>query len=72
MRALPLADKEIKKLPRAYIGNVIYTIVGEPFNKWVHKRINERNAKVTVEKDMIEMDPEIMAVYQASNSVSGK
>ena len=31
MRALPLTNKEILKLPRSYIANVIYTIIGEPF-----------------------------------------
>ena len=31
MRALPLNNKEILKLPRSYIANVIYTIIGELF-----------------------------------------
>ena len=31
MRALPEQEKEIYKLPREYIGNVIFTIVGEDF-----------------------------------------
>ena len=35
MRCLPAVEKEIRKLPREYIGNVIYTIVGDPFNQWV-------------------------------------
>ena len=35
MRALPVIDKEIRKLPRSYIANVIYTIVGDKFNEWV-------------------------------------
>ena len=30
-RALPIMPKLIRKLPREYIGNVIYTIVGMPF-----------------------------------------
>ena len=29
--ALPEVEKEVLKLPRAYIANVIYTIVGEEF-----------------------------------------
>ena len=63
MRSLPLTGKEILKLPRAYIANVIHTIVGDLFAKWVHQRIHDRNKKITVEKDMIDMDPEIMALY---------
>ena len=31
MRALPSEKKEVLKLPRAYIANVIYTVVGQPF-----------------------------------------
>ena len=34
-RALPKVDKEIRKLPRGYIANVVYSIVGEPFQTWV-------------------------------------
>ena len=35
MKALPIVDKEIEKLPRQYIANVIYTIVGDAFAEWV-------------------------------------
>ena len=31
-QALPLAPKEVLKLPRAYIANVIYTLVGQSFS----------------------------------------
>ena len=31
LKALPLTEKETIKLPREYIGNVIYTIIGDPF-----------------------------------------
>ena len=34
MKALPV-EKEIKKLSRQYLSNVIYTIVGKPFSEWV-------------------------------------
>ena len=39
MRALPSVSKEVKKLPRNYIANVIYTIVGEKFNDWVQEKV---------------------------------
>ena len=32
--ALP-PSKEISKLSRGYLSNVIYTIMGEPFQQWV-------------------------------------
>ena len=34
-KALPVELREIEKLPRAYLGNLIYTIVGQPFRDWV-------------------------------------
>ena len=35
MRALPSIEIEILKLPKEYIGNIIYTIIGDPFYDWV-------------------------------------
>ena len=32
--ALPII-KEIRKMPRSYICNVIYTLVGEDFKEWM-------------------------------------
>jgi len=46
MERLP-CEKEIVKLPKQFLINVIYTIVGDDFATWVKNRINERNAKVT-------------------------
>ena len=72
MDALPLEKRELEKLPRWYIANVIRTQVGLPFKAWVDQRVTDRNQKVTVEKDMIEMDAEIADVYNKSTAVSGK
>ena len=56
---LPAIQREIEKMPRHYIANVIYTVVGEPFQMWVNKQIDARNDKIKAEQDiMIEMDPE--------------
>ena len=41
--ALPITEKEILKLPREYIGNVIYTISGDPFQSWVDLQVVNRN-----------------------------
>ena len=35
--------KELRKVPRQLICNVISTVVGAPFVNWVKARINERN-----------------------------
>ena len=70
MAALPMIQREVLKLPRYYIANVIYTIVGEEFANWVNRRVNIRNKKVPQEENMIELDPEIFEIYQKSTSVS--
>ena len=55
--ALPPA-KEISKLSRGYLSNVIYTIMGEPFQQWVTAQVNKRNQKVALEgNNVISMDP---------------
>ena len=73
MRALPVIDKEIRKLPRSYIANVIYTIVGDKFNDWVQEKVRARNEKVADDHDMnIDLDPEIAEIFKKSTSVSGK
>lgn len=48
MNALPV-PKECLRLERQYLGNLVYSIVGEPFKKWVDDRVNHRNEKVAIE-----------------------
>ena len=33
--ALPIIDREVKKLPREYISNLVHTVVKKPFVTWV-------------------------------------
>ena len=73
MTYLPIAEKEVYKLPRCYLGNVAYSVIGDPFNNWVKIVINQRNARLIDDKEMcIQMDPEIAKIFKASTSVSGK
>ena len=70
---LPTEPREVEKLPRAYLANLIYTIVGEAFKHWVGERMQERTEKIKEEQDLaIEMDPEIYAAFKASTNISGK
>ena len=56
-RALPPA-KEILKLSRAYLANVIFTIIGSQFKDWVDQQVKRRNAKIAAEgNNMITLDP---------------
>ena len=61
--------REVLKLPRAYIANVIYTLVGQPFADWVNSGIESRNQKNDM---LVQMDPEIARIFVASTTVSGK
>ena len=72
MVCLPI-ESEIRKLSRAYLANVIYTVVGEPFKQWVDARVEERNFKVASQKNMfVEMDPEVHKVFRQSTAVPCK
>jgi hypothetical protein len=62
--ALPLEPREIEKLPRQYLGNLIYTIIGSPFREWIDKAIKARNEKIVEEQNLaINMDPEIFKAF---------
>ena len=64
-------EKEIKKLPKQYLINIIYTIVGQQFAEWVKVIVDQRHQHIKDKRDlMIEVDPEIAAVFNASNAVS--
>jgi len=61
---LPKRESEIDKLPRWYIANAIYTLVGPVFKEWVDGVIEERNQKIAKEQDlMIEMDPDVFKAF---------
>ena len=73
LKALPKDQLDIDRLPRQYVANVIYYVCGDEFDKWISKTIEARNKKITEERDLlIEMDPEVARVFQASTSVSSK
>lgn len=68
---LPDKKKEIQKLGRQYIINVIYTRLGDKFRLWVAKRVDARHQEVKEEgHKYIMLDPEIAKLFQASKAVS--
>ena len=73
MKALPEKLKEWEKLPRAYMGNVMATIIGDKFEDWVKDKVEERNAKIKKEREMeLELDDDIANIFLASTAVGGK
>ena len=70
---LPEKNIELPKTPKQWVCNIIASVIGEPFNKWVAKQVDHRHQKVAVAKDlMIKMDPEIARVFRDSQAVSSK
>ena len=64
-------ESEIYKLPKQWIANVAYSILGETFSQWVKEQIDERNARVAEKGDlMIEMDPDVHAAFMDSTAIS--
>ena len=65
--------REIRKMPRQYVVNVIYTLVGEPFAKWVTVRCEERNQKFTENHGLeIKLQSRIAQAAAASTAVNRK
>ena len=63
--------RDIPMLPRQWLLNVCYCIIGPDFAEFVRGQIENRNTKLAERNDMnVEIDPEILAVIQASTHVS--
>ena len=66
-------SREIHKISREWICNIIATVLGKKFTDWVKEQIENRNEEVTVKKGLeIELDPDVAAAFKASTSVSCK
>lgn len=51
-------ERDISRLPRQWIVNVVYSLVGDPFRQWISELIKKRNDHVAEKNDlMIELDP---------------
>ena len=52
---------------------MIHTLVGDPFRQWVETKMAARNQRIEAEQNlMVELDPEVLRVFQASTAISGK
>ena len=47
--ALPEVKREVLKLPRQYLCNLVYTIAGQPFEEFVAQKVRARNTKIQQE-----------------------
>ena len=62
------------QLPKRSIPvNVIFTVVGKPFQDWINGVSELRNSKIIEDQNLdIQMDSEIFKIFQASTAVSTK
>lgn len=66
-------ERDIPRLPRSFIVNVTYTLMGEPFRNWVHAVIKERNNRIAEnQKLIIELDPAVAIAFRDSVNISSK
>ena len=66
-------DRDLAKLPRQWIINVIYSLVGDDFRLWVSNLIQNRIDHLAESNDlMIELDPEIATAFRGSFNISSK
>ena len=57
-------ERDRHKLPRQLVINVIYSLLGDPFRRWVSQEIKKRNDEMALKKDLIiELDPSIAAAF---------
>ena len=70
---LPDNPKEVQKMPKQYIANICATLLGTVFTDWIRVQVEERNKSLLVDKgNVVNMDPEIAAVFKASTKISCK
>ena len=66
-------DRDMHKVPRQWLINVAYTIVGEQFSTWVKAEIANRNEELAKKQNLlIDMDPEIAKAFHGSVNISSK
>lgn len=66
-------DRDMHKVPRQWIINVAYSVMGETFNTWVKEEIVHRNEEVArKQKLLIEMDNDIAKAFHSSVNISSK
>ena len=58
-------------MPKQYIANICATLLGTVFTDWIRVEVEERNKSLLVDKgNVVNMDPEIAAVFKASTKIS--
>ena len=63
--------KEVMKMSKQWIANVIHSVLKKTFSNWVKQQVEKRNREMVVERGLtIEMDTEVAAAFEASTKTS--
>ena len=66
-------ERDMHKLPRQWVINVIYSLCGDNFRQWVSQQVKDRNDRLAEKRDlMIDLDPDIAAAFSNSAYISSK
>ena len=65
-------NREMAKLPKEWIGNVAYSVMGSQFSDWVQDQMEVRNLRLATDDQMIEMDEDVYEAFTQSTAVSCK
>ena len=57
-------QRDMDKIPRQFIIDITYTVMGDAFKKWAKLRIKARNEKIKEKQDLeLELDPEVAKAF---------
>ena len=66
-------ERDIHRLPKAFIANVTFTVMKEAFSGWLSEQIKARNDTLAENQDLvIDLDPEIAEAFKSSVNISSK
>ena len=64
-------ERDIHKVPRQWIINVSYALLGPEFSNWVDLAIANRNMEVAKKQDLVlNLDSEILKAFHSSKNIS--
>ena len=68
---LPDGEQAIQKLPKQFIVDVTFSVVGDHFAQFVKQKILERNEKRQIQQNnIIELDESLAEVFANSSMVN--
>ena len=70
---MPSEPRELNKLPRDWVVCIAASVVGDQFYEFIKQSINERNAEISRDRNMlIAMDPQLAQAFNNSTAISRK